>query len=135
MISYLTPCFPQTWIKSFSIITQTNVATLVIALVSMAALIGLNFLNKWLTKKKFPLITCNSRTQRKLSVKWIKWSIPIPAPLVVVSKELPFHFLPLFTLIFNLKSTKIQSHHFCIHFNPIHTEPLPILTLISPNFT
>jgi MFS superfamily sulfate permease-like transporter len=75
---------PRTWTKSFSILPTTNLATLLISLVSIAALIGFKFLNKWLKKKTIPIVVY-SRGQRKWCVKRVKWTIPIPAPLVVVS--------------------------------------------------
>jgi MFS superfamily sulfate permease-like transporter len=92
---------PRTWVKSFSIINTTNVATLIIAVVAMAALIGLTLLNKWLKKKKFPTVKY-SRQQRKFSVKWVKWTIPIPAPLVVLILATLISFLGSFERNFDV---------------------------------
>jgi MFS superfamily sulfate permease-like transporter len=92
---------PRTWVKSFSILDTTNVATLIIAVVAMAALIGFNFLNKWLKKKKIPTVKY-SRQQREFSVKWVKWTIPIPAPLVVLILATLISFLGSFERNFDV---------------------------------
>ena len=47
----LTHTHTQTWIKSLSIIDTTNVPTLLVSVVAMAALIGFKVLNKWLKKE------------------------------------------------------------------------------------
>jgi high affinity sulfate transporter 1 len=92
---------PRIWIKSIYQLCHTNPATFIIALVTMAVLIAINILNKWLKKRKIPMVSY-SRGQRKFSVKRVKWTIPVPGPLVVLIGATLISFLASFETNFDV---------------------------------
>ena len=78
----------QTWINTFKQIREFNLAPIIIAALSIAALIVFKICNKLLQKPKvkvpFPVYERKART---CTTKKIKWPIPIPSQLIVVSKD------------------------------------------------
>ena len=84
----------QTWINTFKLIREFNAAPIIIAALSIAALIVFKICNKLLQKPKvkipFPVY---ERNARKCTTKKIKWPIPIPSQLIVVSKFVLNHSL------------------------------------------
>ena len=76
----------QTWINTFKMIREFNPAPIIIAALSIAALIVFKICNKLLQKPKakvpFPVY---QRKARKFTMKRIQWPIPIPSQLIVVS--------------------------------------------------
>ena len=74
----------QTWIAAFSQITRTNVATLIVSIISILALIGFKIANWFLRKVKVP-VPMYSRREHMWKVKRMKWKIPLPSQLIVVS--------------------------------------------------
>ena len=78
----------QTWINTFKLIREFNLAPIIIAALSIAALIVFKICNKLLQKPKvkvpFPVYERKART---CTTKKIKWPIPIPSQLIVVSKD------------------------------------------------
>ena len=68
----------------FSQITKTNVATLIVSIISILALIGFKIANTLLRKVKVPIPTY-SRREHMWKVKRMKWQIPLPSQLIVVS--------------------------------------------------
>jgi len=74
---------PNTWIQTFGKITEINVATLIVSIISIAVLIGFKITNFFLGKVKLPIPTYSKR-ERSWRVKKIKWPIPLPSQLIVV---------------------------------------------------
>ena len=67
-------------------ITDTNVATLIIAIMAMIVLIAFRFINNRLKQAHVP-IPFYSCGQGKWKIKKVKLSIPLPAPLIVVKNS------------------------------------------------
>ena len=87
--TYLNSYCEQTWINTFKMIQDFNPAPIIIAALSAAVLIVFKICNKLLQKPKvkvpFPVYERRART---CTTKKIKWPIPIPSQLIVVSAEM-----------------------------------------------
>ena len=75
----------QTWIEMFKQFTSINPATIVISILCIIPLIAFKITNKYIQKLKVPCPKIIREPYRRCGTQRIKWPVPIPSQLVVVS--------------------------------------------------